>query len=336
MAVTAAVALVGCSDDAIAPIAEPTVASIDVGFVRDRPTPATVAGVAGDVSIALAVDVDFAPYDTDEDLLAALVDGDIDVAHGVSPAALLDATVTASIAVIGVAAEVTASPCVTHPDARLTPDNAAQQLIDATILVEVGSAEELHLRSVLDLLGVDDDATTATDLAGGPVGINAFAAGGAAVLCTAVVTELEELRELGARPLASPELRRSAGAIWYELVVADRAFLDIAPGAARALLVAMAPGGAARPRPPAALAADAASAHEIDVEEAAIQVAARRELTIEEQRSDAWLGAAVPTHLERLRRLGLPDGPIAADEAVAISLDVAGLVDVSLLDDLAP
>ncbi|MDH3450070.1 MAG: ABC transporter substrate-binding protein [Gammaproteobacteria bacterium] len=284
---------------AAASAADQRLSEISVGYSMQLPTPALFSRHKKTFDRALGLTVNWIPFESGNDMNAALAAGDLQIAYSQGHVPFLVAVTRGlELTMVGIAVGYPEDDnCIVRYDAGISRDNAAE-LQGKKVAVQAGSVSHYRMLRVLEHLGVDpslvdiaataDGTATATALQHGDV-VMACASGGA----------LRAISTLG-KPLMTGAEQAQIGLKLFDTVTVPTAFLDQHPEIVQAFMDVVEASNKHWKKNPEPMHAAIARAAQMNPE------GVRRTLegfifpSALEQKSDDWLGSLVSAYSKDL------------------------------------
>lgn len=267
-----------------------TLNELNVAYFSEWPTPNQVAQLEKTFDEALGLTVNWTIFGNGNDMSRAMEAGDIDIAFSQGLTPFVNAVTAGSeFELVAIAvAYADNDNCVAHPNANITPDNASEALVGATIMSPLGNVTEFKLNKMLEFFGVDQADVNVVGAEDGASVLAAFARGDIDVGCAfggpmfsmletgnTLWTGAEQLAE-GIRVFDVVSIPASFGAEHGDIVTQ---FLQVTEDANNAYA-----------QDPDSKIAAIAEAAQQDVEAAKQNLSVFSFPTRDEQLSDAWFG----------------------------------------------
>jgi taurine transport system substrate-binding protein len=303
---------------------------ITVGYFLEWPMPFQYAKVNGTYDEALGMTVNWVSFDSGTAMSAAMASGDvqISVSQGVPPF-VVAASAGQDIQILDVAVSYAENDnCVVASGLEIDADSA-DELVGKKIAVPLGTAAHYGFLRQMEHFGVDIASVNIVDMPN-PDGAAAFAQGSVDMAC-GWGGSLRRMNEFGNVLLTGAE-KEALGILVFDVTSAPASFVAENPELVTKFLEVTAEANAAwndgsgvEAMLPV-IANDAGMDEDVTAETMATFVFP----SVEEQLSDAWLGAAAPTFLKGVADVFVASGSIdSALDSYASNVNTGPLTAVS-------
>ncbi len=308
-----------------------SVEEINVAYFEQWPTPNLIGFNDGSFDEAVGAKINWVPFGGGGAMSEAMEAGDIDISYsqGLTPFAN---TVNngADIKLVGIAvAYAEADNCVAQGDLGVTRENAAEVLNGATVMSPQGNVTNFKMLSMMDFLGVDISSLEILPTDGGATTAAAFADGSIDVGCSfggSLVAMQEESG--GELIMTGAEQAADIGINTYDIVSIPTSFGEEHPQAVINFLQATEEFNNAWAADPAGTNDTIADASGMeDVGNFLSGPTWFSFPSLEEQLTDAWMGATVAQNMTEQIQTFVDLGQI--DSTIG---DFSGSVDTSFLE----
>lgn len=305
---------------------------ITVGYFLEWPMPFQYAKVNGTYDEALGMTVNWVSFDSGTAMSAAMASGDvqISVSQGVPPF-VVAASAGQDLQILDVAVSYAENDnCVVASGLEIDADSA-DELVGKKIAVPLGTAAHYGFLRQMEHFGVDIASVNIVDMPN-PDGAAAFAQGSVDMAC-GWGGSLRRMTEYGNVLLTGAE-KEALGILVFDVTSAPASFVAENPELVAKFLAVTAEANAAWNDGSGVEAMLPVIANDAGMDE---DVAAETMATfvfpsVEEQLSDAWLGAAAPTFLKGVADVFVESGSIdSALDSYAGSVNTGPL---ATLDDM--
>ena len=196
---------------------------IDVAYFQHLPAPAQFAQAQQTFDRVLGVRVNWRPYTSSQQMVAALGKGEVQIAYSLGHVPfLVGVNAGTDITMVGVAVSYPERDnCILHADAGIDRANAAA-LTGRKVAVRLGSVSHFRLLAVLDHLGIDAAQVELLPVRDGDEALQALQRGDVAMAC-AYGTALRAMSALGA-PLLSGAEQQALGLPLFDVVAVSTGF----------------------------------------------------------------------------------------------------------------
>ncbi len=272
---------------------------ISVGYFLQWPTPAQFSQTKKIFDTALGLTVNWVAFESGDDMNQALTENRIQIAYaqGYVPF-LLGVTQGLEISMVGVAVGYTDNDnCILSDDAGITRDNAAR-LEGNKVAVQVGSVSHYRLLKVLQHLEVDQSRVEIVATEDAMATASALQQGEVVMACASGGT-LRALETLG-KPLLSGAEQAAIGLPLFDTVTVATGFMNEHSAIVQGFMDVVEASNEQWKNNPAPMRAAIARASQMDEDGAGRRLEAFSFPAAEEQKSDAWLGEAVPAYSKDL------------------------------------
>ncbi len=270
---------------------------VRVGYFPQWPTPSQFSQVKQTYDNALGVEVAWLPFTDGDALNAALAAGTIDIAyaHGQVPFVV---GVSSGVEITGVGIAVGYNGddnCILRSDSGIDRGNIAT-LAGRKVATETGGVTHFRLLRMLERLGVDAALIEIVPVERGTDAAAALRRGEVTMAC-AHGAALRGMQDLGAPLMSAAELD-ALGLKVFDLVTVRTPFMREHPNLVQAFMDVTEATNAQWRKNPTPMTAAIARAAGMDPDSAR-QTLARFEFPpASDQKSDDWLGAAVPAYFK--------------------------------------
>ena len=272
---------------------------VRVGYFPQWPTPSQFSQIKQTYDYALRVEVAWLPFTDGDELNAALAAGEIDIAyaHGQVPFVV---GVSRGLELTGVGIAVGYSGddnCILRTPGAVGRD-ITEMLIGGKVAVEAGGITHFRLLRMLDRLGVD---ASQVEIVAVERGADAAAAlrRGEVVMACAYGAALRSMQDLGAPLMRAAELE-AMGLKVFDLVTVRTEFMRAHPDLVQAFMDVTEATNVQWRKDPTPMTAAIARAAGMDPDSARQTLSRFDFPPAAEQKSEAWLGAAVPAYLKEI------------------------------------
>ncbi|UCH40495.1 MAG: ABC transporter substrate-binding protein [Gammaproteobacteria bacterium] len=285
-------------------------AEISVGYVLQWPTPAQFAQVKKTFDDELGLRVNWVPFASGNDMNAAMARQDLQIGYAQDHVPfLVGVSQGLDLTVVGIAVSYPGNDnCIVRDGIGISRDNAASLLAGKKIALQVGSLSHYRLLRMLDHLGVDrarieivasaDDTATARSLQLGEV-VMACASGGA----------LRAIETLG-KPLMSGDEQEKIGLRLFDTISVTNTFLETHPEIVQAFMDVVEATNQQWRKNPEPMRAAIARAAQMSQGASDRRLTGFRFPTVEEQKSDSWMGQVVPAYSKQLADFFVAEGKL--------------------------
>lgn len=282
---------------------------ISVGYFLQWPTPAQFSQAKKTFDSALGVTVNWLPFASGREMNSALAENRVQIgyAQGHVPF-LLGVSRGLDLSMVGVAVGYPEDDnCILSDGAGINRDNA-RQLEGRKVAVQTGSVSHYRMLRVLQHLEVDssrveivataDDVATASALQQGDV-VMACASGGA----------LRALETLG-KPLMSGAEQEVIGLRLFDTIAVSNSFMNEHPDILQAFMDVVEASNEQWRKNPEPMRAAIARAAQMSPASVKQTLEAFRFPSAEEQKSELWMGSAVPAYSKELADFFVAQGQL--------------------------
>lgn len=272
---------------------------ISVGYFLQRPTPAQFSQIKETFDYALGLEVKWVPFESSNDMNAAMANHRLQIAYSQGHEAFLDGLSQGlDLTMVGVAVGYPDNDnCIVRDGAGIERDNI-DALAGQKIAVQRGSVSHYRLLRVLDHLGVDADQVEIVATADGTATAIAMQRNEVAMGC-ASGGALRAIETLG-EPLMSGAELEQIGLRLFDAVTVPTSFINEHPEIVQAFMDVVQASNEQWRKNPQPMRAAIARAAQMGQEASDRALAEFRFPTVQEQKSDAWMGRVLPDYSKKL------------------------------------
>jgi taurine transport system substrate-binding protein len=270
---------------------------ISIGYVTQWPSPAQFAQDTKTFDFALGVSVNWVPFDNGNAMSTALAEVQIAYSQGHVPF-LVGITEGLDLTMVGIAGVYPENDnCIVPDNVGITRDNAAL-LAGSKVAVSPGSLSHYRMLRVLEHLGIDESQVEIVATDDGTATASALQRGEVVMACASGGV-LRAIRTLG-KPLLSGAEQEALGLRLFDAITVSTAFMNEHPEMVQAFMDVVGAANEQWQLNPDPMRAAIARAAQMDQGVADRALSEFSFLSIEQQKSEAWMGAEVGDYISDL------------------------------------
>lgn len=272
---------------------------ISVGYLKHWPTPALFAQIKDTFDFALGLEVDWIAFDQGNAMNDAIAAGEIQIAYSQGHVPfLVGLSDGLDLTMVGVAVGYAADDnCIVRRDAGIGRDNAAS-LATQKVALRKGSLSHYRMLRVLDHLAVDPGSVQIVAVADDEAAAAALRNGDVVMAC-ASGSALRSMRRQG-EPLLSAEEQSALGLKVFDSITVATGFINEHPELVQAFMDIVKASNQQWEKNPQPMLRSIARAADMDRQSAREALAAFDFPSVQEQKSDAWLGGQIADYSKDL------------------------------------
>lgn len=284
-------------------------AEISVGYFLQWPTPAQFSQLKKTFDYALGLKVRWVPFENGEGMNAAMARHQLQIAYSQGHVPLLvGLSQGLDLTVVGVAVDYPDNDnCILRDGAGIGRDNISA-LAGQKVAVQRGSLSHYRLLRMLEHLGVDAEQVEIVASADGTATASAMQRGEVVMGC-ASGGALRAIETLG-KPLMSGAEQEQIGLRLFDAVTVPTAFMNEHPEIVQAFMDVVKASNEQWRKNPQPMRAAIARASQMGQEASNRALAGFRFPTVQEQKSDAWMGRVLPDYSKKLADFFVAEGQL--------------------------
>ena len=272
---------------------------ISIGYVTQWPSPAQFAQDTKTFDFALGVSVNWVPFDNGNAMSTALAEKRVQIAYSQGHVPfLVGITEGLDLTMVGIAGVYPENDnCIVPDNVGITRDNAAL-LAGSKVAVSPGSLSHYRMLRVLEHLGIDESQVEIVATDDGTATASALQRGDVVMACASGGV-LRAIRTLG-KPLLSGAEQEALGLRLFDAITVSTAFMNEHPEMVQAFMDVVGAANEQWQLNPDPMRAAIARAAQMDQGGADRALSEFSFLSIEQQKSEAWMGAEVGDYISDL------------------------------------
>ena len=283
---------------------------VSVGYLKHWPTPALFAQIKDTFDYALGLDVEWIPFEQGNDMNRAMASGEIQIAYSQGHVPfLVGLSDGLDLTMVGVAVGYAEDDnCIVRADAGIDRSNAAL-LSGRKVALRTGSLSHYRLLGVLDYLGVDSGTVEIVAVSSGEAAAEALRRGDAVMACASGLA-LRAMQALG-RPLLSGEEQSELGLKVFDSITVPSEFVHDHPDIVQAFMDIVEASNKQWKKNPQPMLKSIARAADMDRQSARQALEKFSFPSVQEQKSDAWLGGQIADYSKDLAEFFVAHGQLS-------------------------
>ena len=272
---------------------------ISIGYVTQWPSPAQFAQDTKTFDFALGLSVNWVPFDNGNAMNTALAEKRVQIAYSQGHVPFL-AGITGGLdlTMVGIAGvHPEDDNCIVPDNVGITRDNAAL-LAGSKVAVSPGSLSHYRMLRVLEHLGIDESQVEIVATDDGTATASALQRGEVVMACASGGV-LRAIRTLG-KPLLSGAEQEALGLRLFDAITVSTAYMNEHPEMVQAFMDVVGAANEQWQLNPDPMRAAIARAAQMDRGGADRALSESRFPSIEQQKSEAWMGAELGDYISDL------------------------------------
>jgi taurine transport system substrate-binding protein len=207
---------------------------VNVAFFLEWATPNQIPKVTKAYDDAMGVPVNWTNFDAGTQMTEAMLAGDIDISYSQGLAPFINAiNANAPIKLVAIAVQYPANDCVVRNGEGIDSTNASE-LEGKAVAVPLATMADYSFRMMMRALDVDVSAVEVIDQVPADAAVS-LADGAVAMACGFGADSMAKMYEAG-KPLMTPEQKKDAGIISFDVVSVTEKFAQENPDLLRTFL----------------------------------------------------------------------------------------------------